>query len=168
MRPLGFAAALALAIGAAAACNGENGSGAGAPAITPPPVGTIEDVSRWVGSWSSLSCGSREFERLIKLQEDGELHGEDRVAPCPPGTQCMWSGIIFWSGTWRVESNRAILTEVNPPPGPTDAPRPKELEWNESTASPAERSAEGRLCPYEPVEANVPPAPFQPAGVLVP
>lgn len=167
MRPLGFVAALAFAI-AAAACTGENGPGDGAPAVAPPPIGSIEDASRWVGTWSSLSCGAREFERLIKLQEDGELHGEDRVAPCPPGTQCMWSGIIFWSGTWKVDGDRAILTEINPPPGPTDAPRPKALEWNKSTASPAERSPDDKLCAYKAVELQIPPAPIQPANVLGP
>lgn len=165
MRPLGFAAALALALGAMA-CNGDPGSGAGAPVIPPPPFDSIDDTSRWVGSWSSPWCGDREFERLIKLQKGGELRGEDRVAPCPAGSQCMWSGVIFWSGSWRVDGDYAILTEVSPPPGPVDAPRPKVLEWSEYADSPAERSPEGKLCAYEAVELQIPPAPIQPARVL--
>ncbi|HLM73568.1 MAG TPA: hypothetical protein VK459_12775 [Polyangiaceae bacterium] len=165
MRPLGFAAALALALGAVA-CNGDPGSGVGAPALPPPPLDTIEDTWRWEGAWSSRSCGAREFERLIKLQEGGELRGEDRVAPCPAGSQCMWSGIIFWSGSWMIDGDLVIVTEVNPPPGPVDAPRPTVLEWSEYTESPAERSAEGRLCAYEEVQLQVPPAPIQPESVL--
>jgi hypothetical protein len=165
MRPLGFAAALALALGAVA-CNGDPGSGVGAPVIPPPPLDTIEDTWRWVGVWSSPSCGAREFERLIKLQEGGELRGEDRVAPCPAGGQCMWSGIVYWSGSWSVEGDLAILTEVDPPPGPIDAPRPTVLEWNEYRESPAERSAQGRLCAYEAVELQVPVSPIEPESAL--
>jgi hypothetical protein len=76
----------------------------------------------------------------------------------------MWSGVIFWSGRWELEEDRAILTEENPPPAPVDAPRPGELEWSEKTGSPAERSPEGRLCAYEVVELRNPPVPIQPAN----
>lgn len=162
MRLIGYAFALAFSLGAAA-CNDDYG--AGAPAVAPPPVDPIEATSRWVGAWSSPSCGSREYERLIKLQDDGDLRGEDRVAPCPAGGQCMWSGIVLWSGTWEPVGDRAVLTEENPPPGPVDAPRPKELEWSETADAPAERSLEGRLCVYDRVDPEVPPAPIQPAGI---
>jgi hypothetical protein len=163
MRPIGFALALALALPlGAAGCIGDYSSEAGAPAIAPPPIDAIEETSRWLGSWSSPSCGDREFERVIKLQEEGEFRAEDRVAPCPAGSYCMWSGIVLWSGTWELDGDRAILTEVNPPAGPVDAPRPRELEWNEYTHGPAERSPEGDLCAYDAV--NPPTPPVQPVS----
>lgn len=137
----------------------------GAPELNPSPPGDVDVTSRWVGEWSSPSCGNREFERRIKLREDGEFRGEDRVAPCPMGAQCMWSGLVLWSGTWEANSQRALLHEIDPPPGPIDAPRPRALHWIENADAPAELTPEGGRCLYK-KETSAPP--LEPLGLLIP
>ena len=132
---------LAFVLTLAGACGAENpDAGKQAASVTLP----------WVGEWSSPPCGERWFERRIDLRPDGKFLGVDLVAPCLQGMQCMWSGIVYWSGTWVVDVDRALLNElsVSPVSGPVDAPRPTELMWDSMTGAPAEESGEGELCPY--------------------
>ncbi|MBL8741408.1 MAG: hypothetical protein JNK04_09950, partial [Myxococcales bacterium] len=43
---------------------------------------------------------------------DGRFVADDRVSPCPPGTQCIWSGIVHRKGTWkRVALTLALFPE---------------------------------------------------------
>jgi hypothetical protein len=134
-----FALALPLSAGACTSSEPE-----------PPLAQAGQMAARWVGDWSSPSCGSRWFERRISLKDDGRFTAEDRIAPCPFGMQCMWGGVVYWSGRWSAEGNQAILHEesAGPLPGPEEAPRPDVLEWDAESGAPAEMSSEGALCPY--------------------
>lgn len=69
------------------------------PSATSAPISTQEpDLS---GTWSSASCGKRAYERIIIVTSDGKFTADDRVSPCPAGTQCVWSGIVHRTGTWK-------------------------------------------------------------------
>ena len=69
-----------------------------APSASETPVSQqAPDLS---GTWSSASCGNRSYERIITVS-DGKFSADDRVSPCPPGTQCIWSGIVHRTGTWK-------------------------------------------------------------------
>lgn len=70
-----------------------------APSASEVPVSSREpDLS---GTWSSASCGKRTYERIISVASNGTFVADDRVSPCPPGTQCIWSGIVHRKGTWK-------------------------------------------------------------------
>jgi hypothetical protein len=63
------------------------------------PVSSQEpDLS---GTWSSATCGKRAYERIIIVTSDGKFTADDRVSPCPPDKQCVWSGIVHRTGTWK-------------------------------------------------------------------
>jgi hypothetical protein len=53
------------------------------------------------GTWSSATCGKRAYERIIIVTSDGKFTADDRVSPCPPDKQCVWSGIVHRTGTWK-------------------------------------------------------------------
>lgn len=95
-----------------AACGGR-GASTSPPTPSGPPAGTIPMQSApgpalataaaqaLVGTWTSASCGDRTWARVLTLSADGAWQGQDRVSPCPPGTTCMWSGIVEHRGTWQ-------------------------------------------------------------------
>jgi hypothetical protein len=60
-------------------------------------------------SWTSPACEAREYERQITFT-DARYAAQDLVAPCPPGTQCVWSGIIDRTGSWQLERRQLRLT----------------------------------------------------------
>jgi hypothetical protein len=35
--------------------------------------------------------------------------GQDLVSPCPANVACVWSGIIPFEGTWKLEGDRVTL-----------------------------------------------------------
>jgi hypothetical protein len=62
-----------------------------------------------VGAWEGAPCEGRGYVRLLTIDSDGTFMAVDRVAPCPRGAACAWSGIILWKGTWRQQDRRVIL-----------------------------------------------------------
>lgn len=84
--------------------------------VPPPPSASSVPVSSQApdlsGVWSSASCGKRTYERIITVNAEGRFVADDRVSPCPPGTQCIWSGIVHRKGTWkRVALTLALFPE---------------------------------------------------------
>lgn len=84
------------------------------------------------GRWLSPSCGERGYARIISL-EGGRFRAEDRVAPCPEGAQCIWSGIVHRVGTYSFDGAGAKLSlAVEPVEGPrAGASFPDELFFEE-------------------------------------
>jgi hypothetical protein len=69
------------------------------PSASAAPISSQEpDLS---GTWSSATCGKRAYERIIIVTSDGKFTADDRVSPCPPDKQCVWSGIVHRTGTWK-------------------------------------------------------------------
>lgn len=62
-----------------------------------------------VGTWTSGPCAARNYPRDITLSADHSFEAIDKVAPCPPGARCVWSGLVLWRGTWRLASDRIEL-----------------------------------------------------------
>lgn len=60
------------------------------------------------GSWISPSCGERAYPRIITFEGE-RFTAQDRVAPCPPGARCVWSGIIYRTGKLVVEGDVVSL-----------------------------------------------------------
>ncbi|SDJ54429.1 hypothetical protein [Streptomyces indicus] len=64
-----------------------------------------------VGTWISPRGGAdRAYERRITFERDGRFAMQERVAPCPPRVQCVWSGIVDIDGTYRIERGEVVLT----------------------------------------------------------
>jgi hypothetical protein len=72
------------------------------PAASGEPVASDVPVDP-VGSWENGSCGDRDYNRRVNFLASGSFTALDLVAPCPPKAQCVWSGIIRWSGTWELD-----------------------------------------------------------------
>jgi hypothetical protein len=126
-----------------------------APAATPTTQASTAPASgaelQWVGSWTSPSCGGRTFERRLVLKQDKTFSAQDLVSPCPPKVQCVWAGIVFWSGTWAVDEKGAVLTKTTGGKDPTKKSRtdePLRLTWDRAAAAPAEASDSGAACVY--------------------
>ncbi|MFH1465683.1 MAG: hypothetical protein ABIO70_14955 [Pseudomonadota bacterium] len=103
-------------------------------------------------AWASAACEGRAFERQIRFTE-GRFAAKDLVAPCPPGTLCVWSGIIDRAGTWTVERRQLRLVQdpdprSGEPPQATQYPLPATL-WLADDGSLTE---DGGSCPYARVE----------------
>jgi hypothetical protein len=147
MSRMTMAAAVALA-----AC-GSPGPDAAAPApadVAPVPTGP--QASDVAGGWVSNGCGDRAYPRLVAFADDGTYSTQEFVAPCPPGAQCVWSGIIITAGNWRLEGGRVSLEETEAGAAAVDAAgRPGELLLRET--SPGDwtlvEAAGDAECPYE-------------------
>jgi hypothetical protein len=90
-----------------------------AAAPTTPPPGGPAPISL-PGRWTSPRCGERKYVRNLELLDGGTFKAEDRVSPCPPNVQCVWSGIIHRTGSWAQEGNTVKLVvdkDRNPPRG---------------------------------------------------
>lgn len=83
-----------------------------APATSAPAGGGLASV------WTSPSCGTRTYERILALGADGAFTATDRVSPCPPGARCIWSGIIVREGTWAASGGSIALTVTSDGKGP--------------------------------------------------
>ncbi len=86
--------------------------------VVPDPVAPVEEVvvpsqpqTSIVGTWSSASCGERSYARELVFVEGGSYVRLDLVSPCPPGTLCVWSGIVHFTGGWRLEGDQVRLIE---------------------------------------------------------
>lgn len=123
------------------------------PAPPPPaPSGTAPTPGGGglYGTWKSPSCGARGYERRIYFETDGTFQSEDMVSPCPPGTVCVWSGIVVTHGTFVVTGNTVALTPKSGGGGPKPgaAELPKSLTWDAQGAL-SETAADGSACAYK-------------------
>lgn len=83
-----------------------------------------------IGRWESGPCGDRQFGREWEIRGDGGWSGQDLVSPCPPGTTCIWSGIVERDGSWAaLDDTRIVLTQKSQQPrqAPVDLAPPTEL-----------------------------------------
>ncbi len=134
------------------------GTGTGTPpATTGDPSGNT--AGKWAGSYKSASCGDRKYERLLSLRDNGSFNGEDRVSPCPPGAQCIWSGIVMWQGRFEVTDTAVVLTRSDQPGGgPAGAAKidnPLKLEIDKAAAQLVETRG-GERCAYTRVTDSAP------------
>jgi hypothetical protein len=92
----------------AAEATGATDNGAGEPA----PINPTDALAGFspVGRWENSSCGDRQFLRRINFTDDGKFVAVDEVAPCPPKVVCVWSGIVHWRGSWKLEERLIRLT----------------------------------------------------------
>ncbi|MCA9600279.1 MAG: hypothetical protein KC776_43545 [Myxococcales bacterium] len=93
-------------------------------------------------------CLGRTYERVVTLGPDDKIEIADRVAPCPPGAACVWSGIVVRSGTYAAEpgkgSTRLILS-IDAPDSGQARPLPPTLSW---WSSRGELTEPGESCSY--------------------
>lgn len=113
-------------------------SSPGSPPATPSGNRTL------VGLWASPRCGDRGYERTLELQEGGHFVAHDRVSPCPPGAQCVWSGIVTRGGTWSVVGPSLLLTVEKDGKGPKTSALPAKLD----VAGEAPSEGPGDGCSY--------------------
>ncbi|EYF07394.1 hypothetical protein [Chondromyces apiculatus] len=128
-----------------------NGSGAQNPTggATPPgqvtpntqPPGQQGDPAL-VGTWKSASCGDRTYERTLTFGADGTFQASDRISPCPPRAQCVWSGIVDRNGSY-VRSGNTITLRVEGTPGKQGKPLPETLTVDPTTSAPTEQGSSG-------------------------
>lgn len=86
------------------------------------------EASGLEGKWLSPSCGERAYARYIVFEAGGRFTAEDRVAPCPQGAQCVWSGVVYRSGTYSVEGESVHLKLENAPVTSPGAAFPERLK----------------------------------------
>jgi hypothetical protein len=103
-------------------------------------------------SWTSMACEGRAYERQIRFT-DGRFAARDLVAPCPPATLCVWSGILDRAGTWTCDRRQVRLTQdpdprTGAPPQASQFPLPETL-W---LADDGTLTEEGGACPYQQLE----------------
>jgi hypothetical protein len=160
--PLAAAALLLLAACGSAGANGQAGDEP-VPRAAPAPGPDGEDepaaasgsgisADGLAGAWENASCGERKYRRRIEFFAGGRFAAVDEVAPCPPGARCVWSGIIRWQGTWRLE-HRSISIAVEPTEGdrlPEVVPGSFEVVAD-APATLAERTGE-LVCPYRRID----------------
>jgi hypothetical protein len=159
-----FLAALLAACGTTGAANGASeadGVKAG-PAPAPAPAGEPAAPearaeakpaakAAFSGSFESGACGARNYLRKITFHADGRFAALDMVAPCPPKARCVWSGIVDWSGTWKLAERRVAL-EMSALAGKQPEHVPAEFEiMGEDPWSIAEKDGT-TLCPYKKVD----------------
>jgi len=120
-----------------------------APTTQEPPTGQTPpgggDAS-FAGTYTSPNCGARTYERKITINADGTFAAQDLVSPCPPGTQCVWSGIVNRQGTYTRAAD-AITLKVTGTAPTQGQPFPDKLVIDPATKSPAEQGS-GALCVY--------------------
>lgn len=123
-------------------------SGAGPEGGATPPTPTTPPAtpSGVAGKWTSASCGARAYERRLTFDASGTFSAEDRVSPCPPGTTCVWSGIVIRHGKYAVSGSSIQLTIDGPNAGPGQ-PLPASFALDPSGA-PAELLDGGKRCVY--------------------
>ncbi|MEM9874680.1 MAG: hypothetical protein AAF928_07290 [Myxococcota bacterium] len=104
------------------------------------------------GSYRSETCAPRTYERRVVIGKGTSLTIEERVAPCPEGTPCAWSGILRRSGSYALEGPSELgrpvrlalrLDDATAKSGAMAAPA--YLEWYPSRGQLTEP---GDTCPY--------------------
>ncbi|MCA9570816.1 MAG: hypothetical protein KC656_23405 [Myxococcales bacterium] len=88
----------------------------------------------WAGEWHSASCGERTYPRNLILQDGGAATLEELISPCPPGAQCVWSGVHVIEGTWSVDGDTVKLDVSAPSGGPPAIGLPSVLTWKGAPA----------------------------------
>jgi hypothetical protein len=100
------------------------------PPIEGPKVQTLLGEASGVdfsGNWTSPNCGGRAYARNIRFEADNSYAGLDLISPCAPGTQCVWSGMVGYAGTWGLPNDKTLrLMEMGAPAGP-GSPHPNEF-----------------------------------------
>ena len=97
-----------------------------------------------LGTWASTACAERAFKRELTFFSNGHFAGRDYVAPCPPNTLCVWSGIIEWKGTFTVAGDQILLLKDPNTPGRQAEGQPTNL-WLGPDGAPQEQPAD---CAY--------------------
>ena len=101
-------------------------------AETPPTEALVQaGASRFPtpSTWASPACEGRKYERQMNFQED-RYTAKDLVAPCPPGTRCVWSGILDRAGSWSLDRKQLRLlpdTDASASPQASKFPLPEHL-----------------------------------------
>lgn len=114
-------------------------NGTAAPSPTSAPSGSADpQQARWVGNWSSPNCGERKYERVINLGPDGRFSAQERVSPCPAGTQCVWSGIVAYQGSWEAKGDGVTLTVSKQDNAPGKIALASALSWSAAANAPAD------------------------------
>jgi len=117
------------------------------------PTGNRASLSV-VGAWSSPSCGERRYERRIQFTERGSFMAEDRVSPCPPNVVCIWSGIVFTTGTYTVEAGNLYLHPTQAGHGAGAHALPEMMFVDPATGAPMEVMSDGSRCVYVPFQGE--------------
>jgi hypothetical protein len=104
------------------------------------------------GVYTSKSCGARGYARVVTLDAVKKTVAiDDRVSPCPPDVQCVWSGIVSRRGTFAVvspdETGKPFRLDLDLKPNANKQgqPPPAQLEWYPSRGVLTEP---GDTCPY--------------------
>lgn len=128
-----------------------------ATAAAPTTVPTIPGAgpTNLVGTWESASCGGRAYPRSLTFADATSFNAQDLVSPCPKGTQCIWSGIITRSGTYKTEKDLVTLTTAKTSNGPAKTQFPTTLTLDASR-SPVEAGTDGKPCVYRQASARKP------------
>lgn len=96
--------------------------GADPPPPEGPTVPTLLGEASGVafeGNWTSPSCGGRSYARNLRFEVDGTYAAIDLVSPCPPGTHCVWSGMVGYNGSWSLSDPKHLaMREMGAPAGP--------------------------------------------------
>lgn len=134
----------------------EPGGDGHAPAVIPELEPPAEQVTPAEGAepgrfplpstWASPACEGREYERQISFTGD-RFAAKDLVAPCPPGTQCVWSGIIDRVGSFSLARQQLrLLPDADAPASPQASkfPLPQHL-WLGADGTLTEDDG---ACPY--------------------
>ena len=74
-----------------------------ATSAEPEPEPKLGPPGPGVGTYVGAACTGRSYERVVTLGSEGTIEVVDRVSPCPPGAQCVWSGIVVRSGKYSVQ-----------------------------------------------------------------
>ena len=123
-----------------------------APNPTPQPTPAAGAVSL-TGTWESSACGDRAYPRHITFADASRFTAEDLVSPCPKGTACIWSGILNFEGTYRVEKDAITLKVEKASAGPKKVQFPTRLTLDPSGA-PVEAGSDGKACQYKLAATN--------------
>jgi hypothetical protein len=134
----------------------EPGGDGHAPAVIPevsPPDPPAEAPSAAApqrfpspSTWVSPACEGRSYERQLAFDGD-RFTARDLVAPCPPGTQCVWSGVIDRAGSWSLDRQQLRLlpdADAHPSPQASKFPLPQHL-W---LAADGTLTEDDGACPY--------------------
>jgi hypothetical protein len=100
-----------------------------------------------LGTWESASCGARAYPRHLTFADATAFSAEDLVSPCPKGTQCIWSGIINRTGTYKTQKDIVTLTVSKTTTGPAKTQFPPSLTLDSNHAL-IEAGSDGKPCAY--------------------
>ncbi len=87
-----------------AACGGDPAPEDGPSSPRDPTVASV------VGEWSAIG----EWETVFSFSSDGLFRKTDLIAPCPPDSECVWSGIVVNTGTWTLGTSSIGLSYPAP------------------------------------------------------